>query len=103
MRLNLRTSASTLALLLAATGYSQSADAADISPPVAEPDWYLSVFGGASFAQSHATIEDQKEIELEDGFLLGAAIGREIGGGLRSELEISYATNDNDWAQDFTG
>lgn len=103
MRLNLRTSASTLALVLAATVYSQAARAADISQPVAEPDWYLSVFGGASFARGHATIDDQKDIRLDDGFLLGGAIGRDIGNGFRSELEISYATNDNDWSRDWEG
>lgn len=103
MRLNLRTSASTLALVLAATVYSQAGRAADISQPVAEPDWYLSVFGGASFAHGHATIDDQKDLKFDDGFLLGGAIGRDIGNGFRSELELSYATNDNDKAQDFTG
>ncbi|QIG50764.1 porin family protein [Nordella sp. HKS 07] len=92
-----------MALLLAATAYSHASRAADIGQPMVEPDWYLSVFGGASFAQGLATISSQKEIRLNDGFLLGGAIGRNLGEGLRSELEISYATNDNDWAQELAG
>jgi opacity protein-like surface antigen len=80
--------------------YSASAQAADVAPPPAEADWYVSLFGGVSFGRAHATVNGQEDIRLDDGFLLGGAIGRDIGYGFREELEVSYVTNDNDKSRD---
>lgn len=61
------------------------------------PNWYVSVFGGASFARAQAQYNgDANDIRLNDGFSLGAVVGHHLGNGFRVESEISYFANDND-------
>jgi opacity protein-like surface antigen len=89
-------STTVLALTLGCTLRAPVAQAAD---PVAEvmDNWYVSVFGGASFSRAHASyFDDVYDIRLNDGFSVGAAIGNHIENDLRFERELSYVRNGND-------
>ncbi len=91
----LRTSVSVSALVLGIALSSQVATAADPMEEALGPNWYVSVFGGASFARAHASYStDHYDIRLKDGFSVGAAIGSHIGNGFRFERELSYLQND---------
>src|SRR5215216_14895 len=83
-------------LLLALTPVVQAADM-----PVAEPmgmGWYVSVFGGWSHAKDEsfslettaatpATLD--VDLDLDDGFMVGAALGAQFNEWLRAEVEVS--------------
>lgn len=75
--------------------------ASDIRALVAgeEPNWYVSLFGGATFPED-VGFEDFSSVynyRMKDGFTIGGAVGTELADGLRGELEFSYvnyAAND---------
>jgi opacity protein-like surface antigen len=95
MRFNFRNTVSASAIAFGIALSSQAAQAAD---PVIEPsdNWYVSVFGGLSFAREHLSISDSHyDIHLKDGFSLGAAIGRQLGNGFRTDSELSYVQHKN--------
>ena len=93
-RLQITVSASTIALGFALS--SQGAQAADAMEQAYGPDWYVSVFGGVSFARAHTGyVSSQYDIKLKDGFSVGAAVGRHIGNGFRKESELTYVKNAN--------
>ena len=61
------------------------------------PNWYVSVFGGGSFAHALTHYnEDVYDVRLNDGFTVGAAVGSHLGNGLRFERELTYLRNSND-------
>lgn len=96
MSCKLRATVSASAIALGIALSSLAARAADPMEQAYGPDWYISVFGGASFARAHATYESsQYDIKLKDGFSVGAAIGRHIGNGFRAESELTYMKNAN--------
>lgn len=90
MRSYLLSGACAASMLLA---LSPVAEAADIAPAPAGFGWYLSVFGGWSMADldistsSSATIT--ADVDLDDGFLAGLAVGAHFGDWLRGEVELS--------------
>ena len=93
-KLRATVSASAIAFGIAIS--SQAARAADPMEQAYGPDWYISVFGGASFSSAQLAYNtSQYEIKLKDGFSVGAAIGRQLGNGFRAESELSYMTNSN--------
>lgn len=94
--------ASTLAVGVALAG--GSAYAADLAPahvgvvqapaPAAMGGLYVSVFGGAAFANDPSGIYDTYysfDLPLQTGYVVGGAIGAQIQPNLRGELEVSYA------------
>lgn len=93
----------TLLLTVAAAGMAlglQAASAADMEP-VAEPGWYVTLFGGASFLEDvHTNYDDPGPYEIDaitdTGFIVGGAIGTHISEDLRVELEVAYSENDVD-------
>jgi opacity protein-like surface antigen len=80
---------------------AMQASAADIIEPVPEPmgwSWYVSVFGGWSFS-AEAEVEysgEDYDVELDDGFTAGVAVGAHINEWLRGELEVSGNWHDVD-------
>lgn len=96
MNSRLRTTVSASAIALGIALSSPIARAADPMEQAYGPDWYVSVFGGASFANMHGTYNgSQYDVRLKDGFSIGAAVGRHIGNGFRAESELSYVQNAN--------
>lgn len=98
MKLRLLAGVSTMALAL---GWS-SAYAADalVEAPRAEDLWYVTLFGGASFADDVKTDFDdgvgglaggEVSLDLDTGFVIGGAVGRRINDVFRVEGELSYA------------
>jgi opacity protein-like surface antigen len=80
-----------------------SAQAADLEPAAAPAEWYVSLFGGASFLDEVETdykysgdsfTFDAKE--RDTGFIVGGAIGTHLMESLRVELEVAYSENDFD-------
>jgi opacity protein-like surface antigen len=99
--------------LLAATaisalvGFSAAAQAAD---PVADPghQWYITGFGGYSFAEDYdyeftgaGGAGFDYTVSLEDGFVIGGAFGYIWNDNVRTELEVSYGNYDFD--DDYVG
>jgi opacity protein-like surface antigen len=96
MKSMLRVTVSVSAIALGIALSSHAARAADAMEQAYGPDWYVSVFGGVSFARAHTAYNtSQYDIKLKDGFSVGAAIGRHIGNGFRTESELSYVENAN--------
>ena len=92
----LRTTVSASAIALGIALSSQAARAADPMEEAFGPDWYVSVFGGMSFARGNASYSgDDYDIRLKDGYSIGAAMGRHLGNGFRAESELSYVRNSN--------
>jgi opacity protein-like surface antigen len=84
---------------VAALALSSGAFAADLivdvpaTEPVAVADtgWYLSVFGGAVWADPVEADDDDSSLDFDTdlGWLLGAAVGANITDNLRGEIELS--------------
>ena len=97
MRKNIKASVSVMALAMGVALSATTALAADPVQEAMQDNWYVSVFGGASFARAQASYnESQYDIRLNDGFSVGAAIGRHVGNGFRTESELSYVRNSHD-------
>lgn len=70
------------------------AQAADITQPTpAENQFYVSLFGGASFLEDVETDYDTGGYELgtKTGYIVGGAIGMRVWDPLRAEVELSYS------------
>jgi opacity protein-like surface antigen len=86
-------------MLLALTPAAQAADIEAVPPEPMGWSWYVSVFGGWSHAKDeHLLLEDtccsitgylDADIDLDDGFMVGAAVGAQINEWLRGEVEVS--------------
>ena len=93
--------AGAMALGIAAT------QAADLEPVVAPAEWYVSLFGGASWLDDVNTSYTfdgiagtyQADVETDVGFIVGGAIGTHLTDDLRVELEVAYSENDVDEIQ----
>jgi opacity protein-like surface antigen len=80
-----------------------TAKAADIEP-VAQPSWYVSLFGGVSWLEDVKTDyqfdgndgDYKADIETNTGFIVGGAIGTHLMDDLRVELEVAYTQNSID-------
>jgi opacity protein-like surface antigen len=91
--------------------------AADIEPVVEEPglQWYISLFGGPKWGDGDVDIkdierhrcillcvqapvgydhEDELHGEVDNGFLIGGAIGVQVSENFRAEVEVSHAQLD---------
>src|SRR5215207_3170674 len=83
-------------LLLALTPLAHAADMEAV-PEAMGMGWYVSVFGGWSHAKDESfSIETtgstnffEADLELDDGFMVGAALGAQINEWLRGEVEVS--------------
>jgi opacity protein-like surface antigen len=92
-------------LLLALTPLAQAADIEPVPEPVGL-GWYVSVFGGASFAKDEnfyvlnsyyvgsPSFSDfyqsfDADLDLDTGFMVGAALGASFNDWLRGEVEVS--------------
>jgi opacity protein-like surface antigen len=83
-------------MLLALTPAAQAADIEAVPPEPMGWSWYVSVFGGWSHAKDeHVFLEGTSaydfdaDIDLDDGFMVGAALGAQINEWLRGEVEVS--------------
>lgn len=93
----LRTSVSVSALAVGIMLSSQAARAADPMEQAYGPNWYVSVFGGGSFASALTHYDDDVyDVRLNDGFTVGVAVGSHLGNGLRFERELTYLRHAND-------
>ena len=93
-------------LLLALTPLAHAADMEPVPEPMAAMGWYVSVFGGASFAKDEhfyalnsyyvgsPVFSDlyqsiDANLDLDTGFMVGAALGASFNEWLRGEMEVS--------------
>ncbi len=92
MKVQLLASASALALCLGVAS-AQAAEPAAEETVRPQDLWYVSLFGGASFAGDMETERSGATFspDFDTGFLVGGAIGRRINDAFRVEGEISYA------------
>jgi OOP family OmpA-OmpF porin len=98
MRSYLLSGACAASLMLALTPVAQAADI-DMAPEPMGPAWYVSVFGGWSIPKDENVLfEDttaatpvtfDADIDLDDGFMAGLAVGAHLSHWLRAEAEIS--------------
>jgi opacity protein-like surface antigen len=95
MRSYLLSGACAASMLLALTQVAQAADI-DVAPEPMGLGWYVSIFGGWSMADDEEiTAADtlgnvlNAEIELDDGFMAGVALGAHFNEWLRAEVEVS--------------
>jgi opacity protein-like surface antigen len=97
MRSYLLSGACAASMLLALTPAAQAADIVDVPPEPMGWSWYVSVFGGWSIPKDEDIFVEttaltnylDAEIELDDGFMVGAAFGAQINEWLRGEVEVS--------------
>jgi opacity protein-like surface antigen len=93
VRTALMASVSCVALALAA---STQPSAADEFGAGWGSNWYVSLFGGGTFADA---VEDYYgyvyDTRLKDGFTFGGAVGTLLYPGLRGEIELSWQQNQN--------
>jgi opacity protein-like surface antigen len=96
---------------------SQTVQAADLEPVVEEParfDWYVSLFGGRKWGdgdvdliwrrhvdcppQSACPVDREGELhsEVEDGWLVGGAIGTQLSENIWADIEVSHARLDTE-------
>lgn len=80
-------------------GAISGASAQDMGGPSGYGDWYVSIFGGITFADS--TTETlgagyRVTTSFDDGYTIGIAAGREVMANLRGELELSHTESKND-------
>lgn len=84
---------------------AMQASAADIVEAVPEPmgwSWYVSVFGGWSFSAeldgdfNYGSTDYDVDLDLDDGFTAGIAVGAHINEWLRGEVELSGNWHDAD-------
>jgi opacity protein-like surface antigen len=97
MRSFLISSACAASLMLALAPAASAADV-DYAPEAAGPSWYISVFGGwslpddidLSFATTFPSIQEfSAEVDIDNGFLVGLAVGAQVNDWMRGELEVS--------------
>jgi opacity protein-like surface antigen len=94
MRSYLLGGACAASMLLALAPVAQAADI-DIAPEPMGMGWYVSVFGGWSHAKDesgdfHWSSDNYYfDLELDDGFTAGIALGAQINEWLRGEVELS--------------
>jgi opacity protein-like surface antigen len=96
MRSYLLSGACAATMLLALTPVAQAADI-DVAPEPMGLGWYVSIFGGWSVAKDQSfTVETtgaaetvDVDLELDDGFMVGAALGAHFNEWLRAEVEVS--------------
>ena len=96
----------TFIALLATTslaGFAQTASAADMAVKapraVVSYAWYATVFGGWSQANDHrfdlisigTGARFPYAVSLDDGWLIGGAVGRELSPNLRAEIELAHS------------
>jgi opacity protein-like surface antigen len=95
MRSYLLSGACAASILLALTPVTQ---AADIAPEPLGLGWYVSIFGGWSHAKDQSfelettlasPVVLDVDLELDDGFMVGAALGAHFNEWLRAEIEVS--------------
>jgi hypothetical protein len=95
-------------MLLALTPVAQGADI-DVAPEPAGWGWYVSVFGGWSMPNDidvafenfcsgclYSFYDDRTEIDLDNGFMAGIALGAQVNEWLRGEVELSGNWHDVD-------
>jgi opacity protein-like surface antigen len=80
-----------------------SAQAADLEPVAAPAEWYVSLFGGASWLEDVETDYSYpgfgpigNEAETDVGFIIGGAAGTHLTEDIRVELEVAYSENEVD-------
>jgi opacity protein-like surface antigen len=99
MRSLLVSSACAASLMLALTPAASAADV-DYAPEPAGPSWYVSVFGGWSLPDdidldfetapvSGTAVDFSADVDLDNGFLAGVAVGAHFADWLRGEVEVS--------------
>jgi opacity protein-like surface antigen len=99
MRSYLLSGACAATMLLALTPVAQAADI-DVAPEPMGLGWYVSIFGGWSHAKDQSfELETEPlsgspdvfdvDLELDDGFMVGAALGAHFNEWLRAEVEVS--------------
>jgi opacity protein-like surface antigen len=94
MRSYLLSGACAASMLLALTPIAHAADF-DIAPEPHGWGWYISVFGGLSLPDnmelswSDGITAYDAEIELDDGFMAGIAVGAQFNDWVRGEIELS--------------
>jgi opacity protein-like surface antigen len=103
MRSYLLGGACAASLVLALTPLAQAADLEPVPEP-AHMGWYVSVFGGASFAKNqnfynantfyyygygNYDVSIDANIDPDTGFMVGAALGAQFNEWLRGEIEVS--------------
>jgi opacity protein-like surface antigen len=93
LRSYLLSGACAASMLLALTPVAQAADI-EVAPPPMGWSWYISVFGGWSLPRDERfSFEDgatfEADIDPDNGFLVGAALGAHINNWLRGEVEVS--------------
>jgi opacity protein-like surface antigen len=85
-------------MLLALTPLAQAADIEPVPEPVAEMGWYVSIFGGWSHAKDEEVFVSatgnyydfvDADFDLDNGFMVGAALGASFNDWLRGEVEVS--------------
>jgi len=112
MRLNLLAGACAASMLLALTPTVQAADI-DVAPEPMGWSWYVSVFGGWSlpkdenlFAETSAPsspVTVDADIELDNGFMAGVAVGAHFNEWARAELELSGHWHDAEGTYEVNG
>ena len=111
MRSYLLAGACAASLLLALTPVAQAADI-EVAPESMGLGWYVSVFGGWSHAKDESgNFETSSpaystvyafDLELDDGFTAGIALGAQINEWLRGEVELSGNWHDAEGFVDTT-
>jgi opacity protein-like surface antigen len=103
MRSYLLAGACAASLLLALTPVAQAADI-EVAPEPMGLGWYVSVFGGWSHAKDESGHFSSSayyfDLELDDGFTAGIAVGAQINEWLRGEVELSGNWHDAEGAID---
>ena len=106
MRSYLLAGACAASLLLALTPVAQAADI-EVAPEPMGLGWYVSVFGGWSHAKDESGSFSSGtpiyfDLELDDGFTAGIALGAQINEWLRGEVELSGNWHDAEGFVDTT-
>lgn len=99
--------ASTTAIFgfLALTNAAMAADPVAVDPG---HNWYVSVFGGYTFAEDYSFdltnavgTDFRYDISFDDGFLVGGAFGMVYNENIRAEIEVAHSNND--FGNDYVG
>lgn len=101
MRNFLLAGACAASLMLAAMPNAQAADIDVVSPEPMGWSWYISVFGGWSLPEDQdlsleysTTSFGDVDLDPDNGFMVGVALGAHINEWLRGEVEVSGAWHD---------
>lgn len=106
---NLLIAATALSGFLALTSVANAAD-----PIVDDPghNWYVSVFGGYTFADDYnfdfinaGGVDFPYSVSFDDGFVIGSAVGMVFNENIRFEVEVAHSVNDfgDDYVSDDGG